>query len=88
MVIFYKTWKKCHEIQFKKMDLNKWKMRNIKAWLELEPNFPGVPMTLLSINNFYVKLVFPDTINSNLDCDVYLVKNQCSVMKTVQTMAT
>ena len=24
------------------MDLNKSKMRNIKAWLELEPNFPGV----------------------------------------------
>ena len=24
------------------MDLNKSKMKNIKAWLELEPNFPGV----------------------------------------------
>ena len=44
MVIFYKTWKKCHEIQLtkNKMDSNKSKMKNIKAWLELEPNFPGV----------------------------------------------
>ena len=25
-----------------KMDFNKSKMKNIKAWLELEPNFPGV----------------------------------------------
>ena len=24
------------------MDFNKSKMKNIKAWLELEPNFPGV----------------------------------------------
>ena len=24
------------------MDLNKSNMKNIKAWLELEPNFPGV----------------------------------------------
>ena len=46
MVIFYKTWKKCHEIQLtkNKMDLNKSKIKNIKAKLELElePNFPGV----------------------------------------------
>ena len=44
MVIFYKTWKKCHEIQLtnNKMDLNKSKMKNIKAYLELEPNFLGV----------------------------------------------
>ena len=44
MVIFYKIWKKCNEIQLTKtkMDLNKSKMRNIKAELELEPNFPGV----------------------------------------------
>ena len=44
MVIFYKTLKKCHEIQLtkNKMDLNKSKMKNINAWLELEPNFPGV----------------------------------------------
>ena len=42
MVIFYKTCKKCNEIQLaKKMDLNKWKTKNIKAWLELEPNFNG-----------------------------------------------
>ena len=24
------------------MDLNKSKIKNIEAWLELEPNFPGV----------------------------------------------
>ena len=44
MVIFYKTWKKCHDIQLtkNKLDLNKLKQKNIKAWLELEPNFPGV----------------------------------------------
>ena len=34
----------CHEIQLtkNKMDLNKSKMKNIKAWIEFEPNFPGV----------------------------------------------
>ena len=44
MVIFYKTWKKCHEIQStkNKMNLNKSKIKNIKAQLELEPNFPRV----------------------------------------------
>ena len=44
MVIFYKTWKECNEIQLikNKMDFNKSKMKNIKAKLELEPNFPGV----------------------------------------------
>ena len=44
MVIFYKTWKKCNEIQVTRneMDLHKSKMKNIKAWLEMEPNFPGV----------------------------------------------
>ena len=44
MVIFYKKLKKCHEIQLtkNKIDLNKSKMKNIKAWLELGPNFPGV----------------------------------------------
>ena len=44
MVIFYKTWKKCNEIQLtkKQIYLNTSKMKNIKALLELEPNFPGV----------------------------------------------
>ena len=44
MAIFYKTWKKCNELQLtkNKMDLNKSKMKNIKAKQELEPNFPGV----------------------------------------------
>ena len=44
MVIFYKTWKKYYEIQLtkNKMDFNKSKVKNIKAELELEPNFPGV----------------------------------------------
>ena len=57
MVIFYETWKKCHEIQLtkNKMDLNKSKMKNTKAnkskikntkaWLELEENFPGSLLT-------------------------------------------
>ena len=33
MVIFYKTWKKCHEIQLtkNKMDLNKSKMKKHKS---------------------------------------------------------
>ena len=37
MVIFYKTWKKFHEIQLTKnqMDLNKSKIKNIKASPEL-----------------------------------------------------
>ena len=50
MVIFYKTWKKCNEIQLtkNKMDLNKSKMKNIKAWLEIKPNFPGVATPLSS----------------------------------------
>ena len=43
MVIFY-TWKFFNEIQLtkNKMDLNKSKMKNIKAWLELKPKFPGI----------------------------------------------
>ena len=42
MVIFY-TWKYCIEIHLtkNKMNLNKSKMKNIKAQLELEPNFPA-----------------------------------------------
>ena len=43
MVIFYKISKKSNEIQLKnKMDLNTSKIKNIKAWLELESNFPRV----------------------------------------------
>ena len=52
MLIFYKTWKKCNEIQLtkNKMDLNKLKMKNIKAWLEFEPNLPGGRYTPKAVN--------------------------------------
>ena len=43
MATFYNKWKKYREIQLRKakMDLNKSKLKNIKAYLDLVPNFPG-----------------------------------------------
>ena len=36
------------------MDLNKSKMKNIKAWLDLEPNFPGVATPQSSECTIYI----------------------------------
>ena len=40
------------------MDLNKSKMKNIKAWLELELNFPGVAIVEVpTLQNYYILII-------------------------------